>query len=529
MTKIKIESECKRAGVDFETAFRWQYLLTQRHISQTALIKYTFNGWNFYVGDGVSVANLEDVKGRQVGLFIGVGVDQQGLVEGNYQIPSLDLDSDGFFEAFEAWLFYVAGRYNVLISRGKENRFYSDAVGMNGMVYDHEGRQVASSLGLCLERDVIDHPLYDHSYIERGEGNYSLFHTKDKGVRRGNPNFYLDLSDFTETRFWPRTEDFTTLRSRQDIYAEIISRTAQVIKNINEKFKTVLPLSGGQDSRLLVAIAGEDLAGVDLYFTHITNYASRIDATIAGEIAKYLNLDHEIYDRRDFNIIKGDVVKLEAEYHAALGMKMPLKNGMARGLHKGVPDRWLILRGHQTDFLRAVFIDKLGADGRNNLRWQIKRLLIVPRKEFNGKIYKRFAPEYKSWIATLPENSLERQVDLMFLEIYYSSTIGALFPALSRNFFMSPFNSRHLVSLSLSIEESYRRSSFAVNDILLTLNPELHEIPFDYEFGGARGLDSINDREQMAEVTAARRKDSEARKNLMEKYPNIAATADLPI
>ncbi|GKT32044.1 hypothetical protein ADUPG1_006312, partial [Aduncisulcus paluster] len=228
----------------------------------------------------------------------------------------------------------------------------------------------------------------------------------------------------------------------------------------------------------------------------------------------------------NIKVSKEDVSRFEAEFHAALGFKKKLTRDVAHGLHECLEDGMVILRGHQTDLLRAVFIDKLGEEGRNKLRWQVKRLLIVPGKAFDRKTYKTFLPEYKNWVETLPENAAKRQVDLMFLEIYYSSTIGLIFPALTRNFFMSPFNSRHLISLSLSIEEGYRKNSFAVNDIIFQIDPELHDVPFDYEFGGA-DLGRIDDEQAMAELTAARRKASERRAALRTEHPDLAASENV--
>lgn len=90
---------------------------------------------------------------------------------------------------------------------------------------------------------------------------------------------------------------------------------------------------------------------------------------------------------------------------------------------------------------------------------------------------------------------------------------------------MSPFNSRHLIALSLSLEEGYRRNRFPVNDIILMLNTQLHDIPFDYEFGGGRGLDAIVSHDEMMGLTQMRRKSSNDRAVLMKDAPNIAASA----
>ncbi|MBB3994223.1 hypothetical protein GGR95_001864 [Sulfitobacter undariae] len=527
MIQIKAETDCVQTDVSFDVAFRWQYLLTQRDITQTALLRHTFAGWNAYVGDGVHITRLRDVNDKQIGLFIGIGVAQEGLIEGDHQINALDVSLPTFFIDFEDWLFYVAGRYNVLVARDEDTRFYSDAVGTNGTVFATAERQVASSLALCINRDIIDHPLYDHTHVENGSGNYSLFHTRDKDVRRANPNAYLSLSDFKETRFWPRDKPFATPRPRAEIYSEIITRTASVIDAINAVHKTALPLSGGQDSRLLAAIASDHLGDIEQKFTNIHCYSGRIDATVAGKVAQVLDIQHEIYDRRDYRSNPRTIARAQAEYDTALGYTSPIKNEVKQNIHRGVTDRAVVLRGHQTDLLRAVFVDRPGAKGRANLRWQIKRMSIVPHKEFNREVYTRFVPEYEAWIATLPRSVRDHQVDLMFVEIYNSSTIGASFPAISRNFFMSPFNSRHMITLSLSIEEQYRHDSLAVNDILMMLNPALHDLPFDYEFSG-RSLDRIDDDAEMAEATQTRRDASRRRQKVMNDHPAISASDPLP-
>ena len=476
------------------------------------MIKHAFSGWFIYTGKELPVARLLDKNGKPIGVLMGVGVDACSLITDSYRIDTLDVDQPGFFRHFESWLNYVAGRYNILLSQNGTSRFYSDPAGTNGMIFDVLEQQVASSLALCIERPIQDHPLYDHGDIERGNGNYSLFHTRDVRARRGNPSCYLDLQDFSEHRFWPGPQSFNPNSDpRQDIYTELVANTQHVIREINASYTTALPLSGGQDSRLLASMAGPELANIDQIFTHIHNYASRIDATIAGKIAQILGVKHQVFDRRNIKPKAVDVARSQAEFETALGFSRPQLREMEQGLHMGLTDGAVVLRGHQTDLLRAVFIDRLGEKPRRYLRWQVKRLMIVPPKQFTKEVYKSFVPEYENWIKTLPAASLERQVDLMFLEIYYSSTIGQTFPALSRNFYMSPFNSRHMIELSLSLEETYRKRSDAVNDILLMTNPAVHDVPFDYEFPAKDGLHLIDDEQFSRELTAPRRAESHAR------------------
>ncbi len=499
-------NSCKKLNLDFSKIFKWQYLLTKNPDSEMPMVSHSIGEWTVMTGAKLPIAFLEDRAGVLLAIFLGVGVDNIGLIEGTHQVKSLDSNSNTFFNDFETWLKDVAGRYTILVAARGSTRAYTDPVGMNGMVYDQSSHQVASSTLLCLDRQIVDHPSYDHNLVERGDGKYSLFHTRDANVRRCNPNSYINLDDFTEHRFWPKDESFKSSEFDVfEIYDQLITTTQHVIRNINAKYKTALPLSGGQDSRLLAALAGTEIHSFDQVFTHIHNYASRIDATIASEIARYLQLEHSVFDKRRIKFSRAEADLEQQEYQVATGMVMPQNREVTLGLHRSVIEDAVVMRGHQTDLLRAVFIDRLGKKSRKNFRWQMKRLLLVPPREFTDDVYLKFLPEYEAWYDTLPETARQRSVDFMFLEIYYSSTLGASFPALTHNFFMSPFNSRRLIELSLSIDEKYRRNGYAVNDILLQANPALLSIPFDHEFGGARGLDSIRNIVEMDRITHDRR------------------------
>jgi len=513
---MRLEDTCREAGVDFQEAARWQHVITQNANLTASLDRYALGDWYVYAGYGAQIAALFDKNGAAFGYFVGIGVDKHRLVYGDHKIDEVDLTSEDFFEQLEGWLYFVAGRYTLLVARGEDARVYGDPVGMNGMVYDEGERQVASSLAMCLNRRTYDHPLYDHRRVERGDGLYSLFHTRDAYAKRGNPNCFVDLNTFSEHRFWPGDGEFQPTQSLKQIYTELSARTQHVVSELNAHYTTVLPLSGGQDSRLIAALTGGDVRNFDLSFTQIHNYASRIDATIAGKVAETLGLPHSTFDKRNNKPAPGDVRQTQLTFETAIGMRLPQNPEVAAGLHLGIADGALVLRGHQTDLLRAVFVDRLGERWRGKFKWQVKRLLLTAPKEFDDAVYLRFLPFYKDWLSTLPAGCIERQVDLMFLEIYYSSTVGMRFPAVPRNFFLSPFNSRHMIGLSLRIDERYRRDGLAVNDLLYLNSPRLHDLPFDHEFGGDTDLALINDQALMDERTKDRVAATRARADALQ-------------
>lgn len=106
----------------------------------------------------------------------------------------------------------------------------------------------------------------------------------------------------------------------------------------------------------------------------------------------------------------------------------------------------------------------------------------------------------------------------MFAEIYYSSSLGVTFPAMTRNFYLSPFNSRQLIGLALAIDDEYRHQSKAVDDMLLRLSPELAAVPIDYEV--SPDLELHNDSKVMKSWSAKRLAEAKSRaENIWKVIP----------
>ncbi|WBU55214.1 hypothetical protein [Paracoccus sp. SCSIO 75233] len=508
---MQLEKLCASKNVSFQTVTRWQYVITENASLTDAMDRHAIGPWFVYTGTGVRTAALLDRHGEHFGYLVGIGVDQYGLVQGSYRIDSIDAQSDEFFDSFEEWLYPVSGRYTILIGRDSEWRCYSDPVGMNGVVFDAGERQVASSLALCLNREVICHPLYDHESVTRGELRYSLFHTKDAYAKRGNPNCYLDLRTFSEHRFWPKEEGLGTTSDLIGTYEFLTKRTREIIGVLNKNFSTGLPLSGGQDSRLLLAMSGPEIKNFGQCFTQIHNYAARIDAAIAGKLAEIADIEHLALDRRKIKPTKRQTALAKQEFMVAAGLEIPLPREIMCGLHTGIADGSVVIRGHQTDLLRAVLTDRLGEKGRENLFWQLKRLLVPYGAKTAPELYEQFKPFYENWIATLPRDTLSNQIDLMFTEIFYSSTVGLTFPAFPRYFLMSAFNSRQQIQGAAQIDETYRRSGSAVFDIIFMNSQEIHNFPFDFEYDEAKKLVFFDDEELVTAATRERRENTSAR------------------
>ena len=486
----------------FRVAFRYQY-----NISQQQEEIYSFNhqrcgDWHVHSGESLPTCRLKDIKGRDIGVLLGIAVGPLGLLCETAPFIPLDSKHPQFWKKFEEYIIDVAGRYGFLLTRGRQPRMYTDPVGMIGTVFNKEDRYIAASPLLALKRPVIQNPKYDPSIVLEKGGKYSIFHTVDAHVKRLMPNHYLDLNTFTEHRFWPKTEDFIEPeQTRLSLYTDIAARARFNIGAIAAEYECAMPVSGGQDSRLLLAFAKPHLHNIEQVYTHINNYSTRIDDAVGQALCNAVDKKHESHDRRVFSMRRWESKLTRALFNASVGYPSNAPQEYLNGVIKGVKEGSVVLRGHQTDILRAVFVFAQ-KERWEEVDWQLERLRIVPRADFGQDVVDIFADDFKAWQATLPDNAMEKAADFMFLEVYYNSTVGAIFPALWRNFYVSPFNSRRLIALSLSFPERVRRKSEPVFDIIHQIAPELSGIPFDWEIASDIAL--MDDKEHVEKITKKR-------------------------
>jgi hypothetical protein len=500
--KFEAENQLGHYRRRFRRAFRYQYNLSTEQEDIYSFAHQQCGDWHVHNGDGLPVCRLRDKNGRHIGVVLGIAVGPVGLISETSPFIPLDSTQQQFWRKFEEYIVDVAGRYAFILVRGSQTRMYVDPVGMIGAVYNKEDRYVASSPLLAIKRPVRQNPKFDPTIIEKHAGKYSLFHTVDVGVKRLMPNHYLDLSNFKEKRFWPKTENFVEPgQTRMSIYSEIAARTQFNVNAISPNFTCAMPISGGQDSRLLLALAKSNLHNIEQIYTHINNYATRIDDAIGSALCETIGVDHETHDKRQYSMKRWETVLTNQMFNVSLGYPSTAPKEYLNGVIKGVEDGAVILRGHQTDLLRAVYVFA-PEDRWREAEWQLERMLIVPRPMFNTDVIDTFKEDFLNWQSTLPKNALKKAADFMFLEVYYNSTVGTIFPALWRNFYVSPYNSRRLISLSLSFPEVVRRNSEPVFDIIQRFAPEISKIPFDHEIGAEISL--LSDQEHVEKITKKR-------------------------
>jgi len=504
----------------FKELFRYQYVVSPKRLALPGMTTLKIGAFYLHAGEAARITTLLDRHGQMLGFVVGVAVDKRGALHGEWHLEAVDLTSSYPLEAVEDWLEDLAGRYTVIIHAKEEYRIYSDPVGMNGQCYNSKLRIAASSPFLCVDRPLVPNPLYDHDLVASGLGKISLFHTADTDVRRQNPNCSLDLANFQEYRFWPRERSHRhDPKDYEKIYADILQRVNHNISSVAQRESVAVPLTGGKDSRLLLALMKQETRKqVDLYFSYSTNYATVRDTVIAERLAETVGVPIKVFSAKSapvFDRRETTIRKRKRDFGIASGRSGSLRDPHFK-LSRFVPRDMVIMRGHQTDLLRAVFVPYADRTKWKNLSRQIRKLLIVPGNSFTSETYQKFEPYFRSWLQGLPPAAADKQLDFMFLEIYYNASLGVLFPASTDHFFMSPFNSRRLIADALGFDDEFRIQCGPVYDLIHRACPDLDPIPFDDETGPS--LDELEDRDLITPAVQERLKATKSR----AKFRNAA-------
>ncbi|WP_341365892.1 hypothetical protein [Yoonia sp. BS5-3] len=452
--------------------------------SLPGFITGTCGGFWVSSGEALRRVPLLDRNGVRFGVCLGIAVDHNGSLPEEYFAENFDSTAAQALDALEGYLPILSGRYALITHLSDRTYFHCDPVGMIGAVYAPETGRVASSTFLCIDRPVEWHPLYDHDRVQAGDGSYGFSHTCDTGVHRMNANHRLELDSLETKRFWPRESDIFSApeSSNQPIYDEIILAIRAIMSRMTTLGHTSLPLSGGNDSRILMALAGDGvLENIDQVFSHINNYANRRDAQVAASLCQAKKVSHEVHDRKKITV-KRYIRRLAGrQFRIASGVFASTPKEIENGLFLNVKADSVVMRGHHTNILRGQYIVTSNLKQRAKPDWQIRQMRLAGRSVSKREHIHAFESFFWKYYDDLPVNARNRSVDMMLFETRVPNVLGTLFPGQHHAFFLSPFNSRRLVQISMQPDTAYRLTNAPTTDLLLRADPVLAALPFAYE------------------------------------------------
>lgn len=243
--------------------------------------------------EGMPAFAVADASGATIGAFLGHPVD---LAEGRVLAGPLALDAalgadvDGFIE--ERIYRRLSGSFLFVLDHGGHRRVYLDASGTTSAVYDPQAGRVAATTPLLLDpkeyRARFDTELHDFLRVPR-DGWFPGGLTAHLGIHRIQCNHYLDLDTWQQHRHWPRGP-IPQARNPEDACRVVAEATLDTIKALRASGTVALALTGGNESRLMLALCRDVVKDMD--FVTIANREQRVDMALVRQLVDRFDLPH---------------------------------------------------------------------------------------------------------------------------------------------------------------------------------------------------------------------------------------------
>lgn len=467
------EEKCRQRGRRFSTLFRNQFLLTDMPTAlPSGWAQQSFGRWKLMYGTALPVTHIVDEQDQLIGFLLGYALDENSRpIRQRFNLETSHPSSE-FWAIVEERISTLSGRYVAAILTSRGQRLFPDPVSDIPILYDKNTRRIGSSLGLVLRRSLVENPNFGLRSILTGAQTLGFGHSSDRYVKKLIPNHFLDLKTFAQDRFWPKPEHRFVAEADEApaIIAEIATRLRSHTTAWVSEFDCVLPVTGGRDSRILLASAETVLPQIKQFCGHRFHNASKRDAKNGKQIVASLGFDYVNHYR--VNVSLG----MMRDMRLKMGWSGAREELQASASIENYPEDHLILRGNILELLRAnqYRADKL--ERPMSLLHAIRRTRVSPVSDRTHIM--QWQDIYEGWFATLPANAARVPYDFGFIEMLLPNSQGPYFTAFHRTPFLNPFNDRRLIELAIRIPAKIRFSGDAVLEIINTLKPELLKFPF---------------------------------------------------
>lgn len=431
-----------------------------------------FAGFHLAAAEGVPILRLLDAAGQDAGRLIGWAIHGEAL---HRQDAELRLAAGQGPEDLFATL---GGRF-VMLWRGADGRalLREDSAGSLPAIFVPKAGIVASTVTLI---DQL-HPLAVDAEGEaifafparRGFLPFGL--TPRQGAHRLMPNHVLDLSTMQAARVWPGAAFAARPPMTEAQVADGVAETAAILRRhmaaILKQGETVLYLSGGQDSRIVLAAARGMAGGLR---AETLGDAGTLDVHVAAQVARAAGIPHRAVTV--LPVSEEEVAAWLARSGRMMYDPVTRLSATARAIHTANHP----LAGTGAEITRA---SNWGAEDMDLPALDLPRLLARIRIP-DLPVIRRAG---QAWLDGLPPMDAAMAIDLSKIEQIHGCWSGAEvyghplpFPTIN------PFSGQRLNEIALAMPRDYRLENRAFADLVGSMWPDLLAVPVNRAEGLAR-------------------------------------------
>lgn len=477
----------------FANTFRYQFVLSEVPRDLPDLTHRAIGKTQLYHCPALPVTHVRDASGHCRGLLLGYAVDGAGVVASDsesYQLPAAFGDVADLQDI-------LAGRYVLLTidpASGDVTQVSVDPASSLGVVYTPDCRLVASTLLLALDRDIDPNPMFglpDPVYgcaelapylppknPELSSGGYCFGQTADRGTLRVLPHHVLSLTDYRTRRRW-QPADLAAPLPPAEAAERLVARLTAIMGGFMRRPDGYFAISGGRDSRLLLACAPPaEESGMTLY-TYANNFASSLDVKVAAAMAQHKG--YPILTSIPPGGLKGSFFprpKRARRYAQRAALSNGLlsigdpwwRNGYAKRLSSGA----LWMRGNFLEIAMARFAPRRRKTGEAVLLHLLSRLGVG----FVGDADKARKTEMMdAWRATLDPVTDATLYDVAYKELALGHSQPAFY-GLNEQFYLGPAADQTIFDLCMRVDAGERKSSRFYEAALGIADPALVNYPY---------------------------------------------------
>jgi hypothetical protein len=249
----------------------------------------TIGSWRLAHHPTLPVISIVDDAGGRLGWLLGYPITPGGRLLVDASSVSVGPDADPL-----TFVDDLGGRFLAVFVGVAAPAIYPDATGSYSSVFCPSVETAASTPGLIpYEDDTLDRgELIDDLGIPLTTTRLPFGLTSRHGVDRLLPNHHLDLRRWEAVRHGPtwRQRGSVSVEESADRVAAITRRNMAAVM---DRYPCYLPLTAGNDSRMLLSCARDRIDELALYTLEIPDIGGATDAYVATRIARRLGLPHQ--------------------------------------------------------------------------------------------------------------------------------------------------------------------------------------------------------------------------------------------
>lgn len=455
--------------------YRRQFILSPREIND-------FSGWHiknilnkFFLYIHPDLIQFDYQEGNRRIILLGDLYDPNNIKFDNEDIVSRLIMENSVIDATK-FCSKCAGRYIIFFIYNSKIYIFNDASASRKVYYTKTNSfcwaasqphvlAKYAELDISTDKEVIG--FYSSSIFKKHNMAGILDNTIFPDIKQLLPNKYLDLQDGKAKRFWPTKRNIEiSLTEGVDEGSKMLSN---IIESANNRNELMMPVTAGNDTRLLLAASRKVSSDIYYYIIWLNNFTEKHqDIVIPSRMLNKIGLE--------FNIIKPSQ-NIDSKFKEVYN----LNNMYANKNNISVIYNFYKEFGHKIN-LPGRFSD-ISRGFLNTYRKRITPKLLAIIWDYKGNRY--VIENYSKWINEI-EKKLE-SLDYNILDLFnWEERNGNWYSQfqvdkdIAQEEF-TPYNCRKLMDIFLSVPSKYRdvHTNIFYRAMIKKLWPELLSEPFN--------------------------------------------------